>query len=141
MLNAGLAGAFLGSSLVTSFGLGGGAIVLEGAGAESSPFVPALGRLPILDASDLVVTLADRLRPARRADDLATAGAGCIELPAVDVAVLEGICTDFGLSAVVFGLVVLLLASGTVLVDRVREWDPTGADGPDCVAGAGLRND
>lgn len=117
MLNAGLAAAFFGSSLTASRGLGGGAIILEGAGAASSPFVPALGRSPVLDTSGLVLTLADRLRPARRADDLASAGAGWAELLVVGAAVLEGMCTDFGLSAVVLGLVVLLLASETVQVD------------------------
>ena len=116
VLNAGLAGAFFGSSLATSLGLGG-AIVLEGGTAGSSAFAPALGRSPLLDTSGLVFTLADRLRPARRADALATAGAVCVELIVNGAAVLEGTCTDFGLSAVVLGLVVLLLASGTVLVD------------------------
>lgn len=117
VLNAGLAGAFFGSSLTSSFGFGGEATALEVGGATVSPFVPALGRSPLLDTSVFVLKLAVRLKPARRADDLATAGAGFIELLVVDVAVLEGMWTDFGLSVVGLGLVVLLLPSGTVLVD------------------------
>lgn len=92
-------------------------MALIGRGAGSSGFVAALGRNPLLDASGLVLTLADRLRPARRVDALAITGSGCVELLLAGVTVLEGICTDFGRSAVVLGLVVLLLASGTVLVD------------------------
>lgn len=120
VLNAGRA-AFLGSSFTGSLGLGGGAIALGGAGALSSDFVAALGRNALLDRSGLVFTLADRLRPAMRVEVLETAGSGCVEVMLAGVVVLEGMCIDFGLSAVVLGLVVLLLASGTVLVDWVRE--------------------
>jgi hypothetical protein len=87
------------------------------------------------------LTLADRLKPARRIEALATAGSGCAETLLAGVAVLEGMCIDFGLSAVVLGLVVLLLASGTVLVDWLRERDAADASVLDCVEGAGLRSD
>lgn len=117
VLNAGLAGAFSGSSLVCFLGFGGGAIVLTFGAAGSSNFVAGLARRPILDTSGLVLTLADRLRPARRVDVLAIAGSGCAKPLLADATTLEGMCTDFGLSAILLGLVVLLLASGTVLED------------------------
>lgn len=95
-------------------------MALGGAGALSSGLVAALGRNAPLYASGFVFTLADRLRPARRVEDLATAGSSRVELMLAAVFVLEGMCIDFGLSAVVLDLVVLLLASGTVLVDWMR---------------------
>lgn len=95
-------GTFLGSSFVGTFGL-------VGAGAR--------GRRPTLGPSGFVLTLADLLRPARRVDVRVIAGSGCIEPLLAWAAEVEGMCTDFGLSAVDLGLVVLLRASGTVLVD------------------------
>lgn len=57
----------------------------------------------------------------RRVDVLATADSGATELLVVCDAAVEEICTDLGLSALVLGLIELLRASGTVLIDCVRD--------------------
>lgn len=113
VLNAGRA-AFLGSSFATS-------LVLDWIRAGSLDLVAAAGRMTPLRPSGLVFTLVERLNPVRRVDALAVAGSGCVVSPEPCARAFEGICIDLGLSAVVLGLVVLLRASGTVLVDCVRE--------------------
>lgn len=113
VLNAGRA-AFLGSSFVTS-------LVLDCTRAGSLDLVAAAGRMTPLIPSGLAFTLVERLNPVRRVEALAVASSGCMVSPELCTRVFEGICIDLGLSAVVLGLVVLLRASGTVLVDCVRK--------------------
>lgn len=112
VLKAGRA-AFLGSSFATS-------LVLACTRAGSLDLVAAAGRIP-LRPSGLVFTLVERLNPVRRVDALAVASSGCMVSPEPCARAFEGMCIDLGLSAVVLGLAVLLRASGTVLVDCVRE--------------------
>lgn len=99
--------------------------------------------MTLLAPSDLVFTLAERLSPARRADFLAIAGSGLAELPIACTEGPEGICIDFGLSAVVLGLVVvvLLLARAAVLVGWVRDMVMLEAGGACCVDTTGFRKD
>jgi hypothetical protein len=105
----------LGSSFATS-------LVLDCTRAGSLDLVAAAGRMTPLIPSGLVFTLVERLNPVRRVDALAVASSGCMVVsPEPCTRVFEGMCIDLGLSAVVLGLAVLLRASGTVLVDCVRE--------------------
>lgn len=112
VLNAGRA-TFLDSSFVVSRGFA--------CGRESSTdTVAAGGRVALLVPSGLVTTLAERLKPAKRADVRDLAGSGIAGLLVAYAGVLEEMCIDLGLSPVVLGLVVLLLASATVLFDGAR---------------------